>query len=69
MLGAGSHSWMMGKLIRFPSVPVRRPRRPTAIAFEAFNELQLVERAQLKLFGLCACCALIVTGALQFAAG
>jgi hypothetical protein len=39
------------------------------VAFNAFGELATLERAQMKLFALCACCAIIVTGALQLAAG
>jgi hypothetical protein len=59
----------VGRLIQFPIARVRRSRRHSAVAFDAFGELAMLERAQMKLFALCACCAIIVTGALQLAAG
>lgn len=55
----------MGKLIQFPVARARRVRRPTAGAFAAFGELELVERAQLKLLGTCVAAATALMGALQ----
>jgi hypothetical protein len=57
----------MGKLIQFPIARTRRRQRHTALAFEAFGELQSVERAQLKLFAACAGCAALLIAALQLA--
>jgi hypothetical protein len=59
----------MGKLIQFPLARIQRQRRSSAVAFNAFGELASLERAQLKLFALCAASSVILTGALQLAFG
>ena len=58
----------MGKLIDFPIARLRA-RRPRTNVFEVFGELEMLERAQLKLFGACLVFALAVVAALQLAAG
>ena len=59
----------MGKLIRFPAARSRRMRRPAAGAFAAFGELELMERAQLKLMSACMAGATVVMAAVQLALG
>lgn len=55
----------MGKLIQFPVSRVRRSRHSTGGLFGAFSELQLEERAQLRLITACALGALALMAALQ----
>ena len=57
----------MGKVIQFPVARVRRRQRHAALAFEAFGELQAVERAQLKLLAICTAGAALLMLALQLA--
>jgi hypothetical protein len=57
----------MGKLIQFPVARVRRRQRHAALAFEAFGEMQSVERAQFKLFAVCMAGAGLLMAALQLA--
>jgi hypothetical protein len=59
----------MGKIIEFPVARGQRRQRHVALTFEAFGEMQSVERAQLKLFAACAGCAALLTAALQLALG
>jgi hypothetical protein len=59
----------MGKVIQFPLARAQERRHHAAVAFDAFRELALLERAQLKLFALCAASVVIVAGALQLALG
>src|SRR5215207_862608 len=56
---------VMGKVIQFPVAHGRRRQRQAALTFEAFGELQALERAQLKLFAVCALGATLIMGALQ----
>lgn len=60
----------MGKLIQFPVSRVRRHphRQAAAELFGAFGELQLVERAQLKLLAVCCAATLMLATALQLSA-
>ena len=60
----------MGKIIQFPVARVQQRRRPTAAltAFADFGELDLLERAQLKLFAACTAGAVLLTLALQIVA-
>lgn len=58
----------MGKIIQFPIARIRQRRQPARTAFLAFGELQLVERAQLKLLGACLISATLLTALLQLAA-
>jgi len=53
----------MGKIIHFPVA--RRRRQVAAWVFADFGELELLERAQLKLFAACAASAVLLTAALQ----
>jgi len=55
----------MGKIIHFPVARVRRRRQVAAQVFADFGELELLERAQLKLFAACAASAVLLTAALQ----
>jgi hypothetical protein len=57
---------VMGKLIRFP---VARARRPAAVAFAAFDELELIERSQFKLFAAYVAGAAALMGALHLVTG
>jgi hypothetical protein len=59
----------MGKLIQFPIGRPRSRRSATAGVFGAFGELEVLERAQLKLITGCAGLALLATFALQLAVG
>jgi hypothetical protein len=60
----------MGKVIQFPTARIRQPRQPSRVAFAAFGEMQLVERAQLlKLLGGCLASAMLLVAVLQLAAG
>jgi hypothetical protein len=59
----------MGKVIQFPTARIRQRGRPAAGVFAAFGELQLVERAQARLFAACAGAALLAVVALQLATG
>ena len=56
----------MGKLIQFPVARLQRHKRHAAMVFEAFGEMQSVERAQLKLLAACTACAAAMVAALQF---
>ncbi|HEY6079311.1 MAG TPA: hypothetical protein VIW29_10935 [Polyangiaceae bacterium] len=66
---AGHNHEVMGKIIHFPIARIRQRRLPAPAAFHAFGELQLVERAQLKLLGCCLLGATLLTALLQLAAG
>lgn len=57
----------MGKIIQFPVARSQRRQRHAALAFHAFGELQSVERAQFKFFGLCVATAALLMGVLQLA--
>jgi hypothetical protein len=57
----------MGKVIRFPVARTRRHQRHAAVTFEAFGEMQAVERAQLKLLAACTACVAALMAALQLA--
>ena len=57
----------MGKIIQFPVARTQRRQRHAALAFHAFGEMQSVERAQFKLFGLCIATAALVMAVLQLA--
>jgi len=57
----------MGKIIQFPVARTRRGQRHAALAFDAFGELQSVERAQLKLLAACTAGAALLMLALQLA--
>lgn len=59
----------MGKIIQFPVARMQRRQQHAALAFDAFGEMQSVERAQLKLFAACAACAGVLLAALQLANG
>jgi hypothetical protein len=59
----------MGKLIQFPVVRGKRRPRHAALTFDAFGEMQSVERAQFKLFAVCTAFAALLVAALQLAAG
>jgi hypothetical protein len=48
---------------------VQRRQQHAALAFDAFGEMQSVERAQLKLFAVCTACAGLLLAALQLATG
>jgi hypothetical protein len=58
----------MGKLIELP-IARRRARRPRTNVFEVFGECEMLERAQLRLFGACLGFALACVTALQLAVG
>ncbi len=58
----------MGKLIAFPIARLRA-RRPRTNVFEVFGELEMIERAQLRLFGACLGFTLAAFAALQIAVG
>ena len=58
----------MGKLIAFPIARLRS-RRPRTHVFEVFGECEMLERAQLRLFGACVGFALACVTALQLAVG
>ena len=57
----------MGKIIQFPVARMQRRQRHAALAFDAFGEMQSVERAQFKLFAACIACAALLMAALQIA--
>jgi hypothetical protein len=59
----------MGKIIQFPVARVQRRQRHAAQTFDAFGEMQSVERAQFKLFAACTACAGLLLAALQLATG
>jgi hypothetical protein len=68
LVTVGHNLGIMGKVIQFPTARIRQRRQPTRVAFAAFGELELVERAQLKLLGGCLAFATVLTGLLQLAA-
>jgi hypothetical protein len=55
----------MGKLIAFPRARIVGKRTLPLGSFQAFNELELLERAELKLVAACCSGALLLTAALQ----
>jgi hypothetical protein len=59
----------MGKLIQFPIGRPRSRRSAPVGVFGAFGELEVLERAQLKLVAGCAGLALLGAFALQVAVG
>ena len=58
----------MGKIIAFPIARIRARRAKPAM-FEVFGELEVLERAQLRLFGACLAFTLAAVTALQLAVG
>lgn len=60
----------MGRVIQFPLARAQQRRRPTAalVAFADFGELDLLERAQLRLFAGCTAGAVLLTIAFQILA-
>jgi hypothetical protein len=58
----------MGKLIAFPIARLRARRARTNV-FEVFGELEMLERAQLKLFGACLGVSALAFAALELAVG